>query len=61
MKRTLNLFRSAASHPRLAAMGAREFRLGFGMSWDDPDKSDAYDAGRELAHIATARKFDGPR
>lgn len=28
------------------------------MTYDNPDRSDAYDAGRELAHVATLRQWD---
>ena len=49
---------AAARHPSTALLGAREFRSGVGMTYDDHTRSDAYDAGRELAHIATARRWD---
>lgn len=49
---------AAIRHPRIAALGAREFRSDWGMTYDAPDRSDAYDAGRELAHIATLRRWD---
>jgi hypothetical protein len=48
----------AARHPRTALIGAREFRSGVGMTYDAPTRSDAYDAGRELAHLATLRRWD---
>ena len=50
--------KSAFLHPIIAVQGAREFRSSFGMSWDDPAKSEAYDLGRELAHRLTFRKWD---
>jgi hypothetical protein len=49
---------SAARHPRIATLGATEFRSGVGMTYDDQSRSDAYDAGRELAHIGTFRRFE---
>lgn len=49
---------AAARHPRIAARGVREFRSGVGMTYDDYARSDAYDAGRELAHLATLRRWD---
>jgi hypothetical protein len=58
MKHLIRCAALAARHPRTAALGAREFRSGVGTTYDDPSRSDAYDAGRELAHIATARRWD---
>lgn len=58
IRRIVDLLGTAVAHPHLAAMGAREFRSTVGMSWDDPTRSDAYDAGRELAHITTRRRWD---
>lgn len=49
---------SALRHPRISALGAREFRSGVGMTYDDDTRSAAYDAGRELAHLATFRRYD---
>lgn len=54
--------RAAAYHPLIAFRGAREFRSGFGLTYDnDPwsAKSEAYDSGREIAHLLTGRRFDG--
>lgn len=51
----------AVRHPRIALLGAREFRSGMGMTYDDDPtspRSAAYDSGRELAHIATLRRYD---
>lgn len=28
------------------------------MTYDDPARSNAYDAGREIAHVATGRRWD---
>lgn len=57
--RTIRLFRYALAHPKTAARGAWEFRGGVGLNFPDDDaRSEAYDAGRELAHIATLRYFD---
>lgn len=58
MKHIIHCAASAARHPRIAALGAREFRSGVGMTYDDPSRSDSYDAGRELAHLATFRRWD---
>lgn len=58
MTHILHCLLAAARHPRIAALGAHEFRDGVGMSYDDPAHSEAYDAGRELAHIVTRRRFD---
>lgn len=49
---------SAVRHPTAAALGAREYRTDFTTSYDDPDLLESYDAGRELAHIATRRRYD---
>jgi hypothetical protein len=57
----LRCLTSAARHLGIAARGAREFRSAFGMTYDDNSwsaRSEAYDAGRELAHIATRRRYD---
>lgn len=53
--------RAAISHPRIALLGAREFRSSCGMTYDnDPTspRSEAYDSGRELAHAVTLRRYD---
>lgn len=58
MKHIANCLTAAARHPRIAALGGREFRSGFGMTYDDHTRSNAYDAGRELAHLLTLRRWD---
>lgn len=53
--------RAAARHPRVALLGAREFRWSSGVTYDgDPTspRSEAYDSGCELAHIGTLRRWD---
>ena len=53
--------RAALRHPRIALVGAREFKSGIGMTYDnDPTspRSEAYDSGRELAHIITRRRYE---
>ena len=60
-RRAAFLARNVARHPRIAALGAREYTDSTGRTYDgDPDspRSRAYDSGRELAHIATARRYD---
>ena len=49
---------AASRHPRLALKGVREFRSSLGLTFLTYDQCNAYDAGRELAHIATFRKYD---
>ncbi len=58
MKHIIRCAASAARHPRVAALGAREFRSGVGMTYGNHALTEAYDAGRELAHIATLRRWD---
>lgn len=59
MNSVLNPIKSAVLHPGIAFQGVREFRSGLGMSWEDDDtKTEAYDFGRELAHLATFRRFE---
>lgn len=53
----LSVLRAALRRPRNAALGVREFRLG-ATTFFDPPQIDAYDAGRELAHLATLRRFE---
>jgi hypothetical protein len=48
----------ALRHPLIAATGAVEFRSGTGITYADPVRSESYDAGRELAHIITGRRWD---
>lgn len=59
--RAIRLLKNAARHPDLAIKGAREFRDGSGMTYDDDPtspRSEAYDSGREIAHIVTLRRYD---
>lgn len=58
MKRWLAVLLIGLRYPRTAALGAKEFRGGVGMTYDDPARSDAYDAGREIAHAATLRRYE---
>lgn len=58
IKRFPMLVGNMARHPVCAFHGVREFRIGFTMAWDDDAKSEAYDSGREVAHLATLRKFE---
>ena len=58
MRHIATVLASAARHPRAAALGAREFRSGMGMTYDNYVLSCAYDAGRELAHMLTRRRWD---
>jgi len=58
MRHVLHCLAAAARHPRIAVLGAREFRSGVGMTYDRYSRSEAYDAGRELAHIATFRRWE---
>lgn len=57
MKHLLFCIKEAARHPRTALLGVKEFRL---TSTTNPgeDLIEAYDAGRELAHLVTFRRFD---
>jgi hypothetical protein len=55
----MSIIISALLHPAIAIQGFREFRSSFGMSWDDDSsKSNAYDSGRELAHVLTFRRYE---
>jgi hypothetical protein len=47
----------AARHPRVAWLGMREFRTDCTTHYDYP-LIESYDAGRELAHMVTLRRFD---
>lgn len=58
MKHWMHVALAAARHPRIALLGAREFRSGVGMTYDQHSRNDAYDAGREVAHAATFRRYD---
>lgn len=48
----------ALRHPRIAWLGAREFRLAWTAHLDNEDEAEAYDCGRELAHLFTLRRFE---
>lgn len=64
MRHLLLCVLGALRHPRIATLGVREFRSDVGMTYDDDTdspRSRAYDSGRELAHVATLRRFDWPR
>jgi hypothetical protein len=39
-------------------LGVKEFRTTFTTSYDDYDLMEAYDRGRELAHVVTLRRYD---
>jgi len=39
-------------------LGVAEFRLSLTASYDDDGLMDAYDSGRELAHLLTLRRFE---
>ena len=43
---------------RAFIIGMTEFRLALTTSFDDLDLLDAYDAGRDLAHRLTFRRFE---
>ena len=58
MRHIVYCTRAALAHPRIAFMGAREYRGTFGMSYEDGSMSESYDAGRELAHILTLRRYE---
>lgn len=58
MKRIIRCVASAARHPVISALGMREFRSGVGMTYNDASKTNAYDSGRELAHLVTRRRWD---
>lgn len=58
MKHAIRCIRQALRHPGAAIRGAAEFRTDLTSHYDDPDVLESYDSGRELAHIATARRYD---
>lgn len=58
MKHFASCLLSAARYPSFALDGAREFRSSVGITYVDPIRSESYDAGRELAHILTLRRWD---
>jgi hypothetical protein len=53
----LAVLRSALRHPCVAALGAWQFRRAFGVRYGS-GRRDAYDAGCELAHLLTFRRYD---
>jgi hypothetical protein len=57
MIHVLKCLASAVRHPAVALLGVGEYRTDFTTSVEDR-LLDAYDAGRELAHIATRRRYD---
>ena len=59
MKHIVYCITQAARHPRIALLGAREFRLDCTTGHDSQDKLESYDSGRELAHLFTFRHWDG--
>lgn len=51
----------ALRRPRTAWLGAREFRSDLTPHFEDYDALESYDAGRELAHLLTLRRYDSSR
>ena len=49
---------SALRYPRSALLGIVEFRSEFTTWLATEDQQDAYNSGRQLAHIATLRWWD---
>ena len=60
MNRILALLALVARRPRTALRGAAEFRSDLTTSYDWP-AIESYDAGRELAHAVTLRRFEESR
>lgn len=58
LKHLLHVLRWAARAPRLALLGAREFRLDATPHFAHDDDLEIYDSGRELAHMLTFRHYD---
>jgi hypothetical protein len=58
MRHVIQCLRYALRYPRLALMGAREFRGSVGMTYGIYEMQEAYDAGRELAHLVTGRRYE---
>jgi hypothetical protein len=57
--RPWHLFLAAAvRRPKAFVQGVREFRSSFTTSQQSELEYTAYDTGRELAHIATRRRYD---
>lgn len=53
----LSLLRLALKHPIIAFYGIKEFRSEWTKHYEEPEIN-SYDAGRELAHKLTFRKFE---
>lgn len=58
LQHLLYVISNAVRAPRIAWLGAREFRLSSTPHFAHDDDLEAYDSGRELAHILTFRHFD---
>jgi len=58
MSHLVYCLQAAVRHPGAALLGVREFKSGVGMTYGDWSKSEAYDAGRELAHMLTLRHWE---
>lgn len=58
MKHLFYVLWYAARRPRLALLGAREFRSAFTTHFNDAEKLESYDSGRELAHMVTLRRYE---
>ena len=58
MGHLIHCLRYALRRPRIALNGVREFQLSFTTHYDDHDELESYDAGRELAHMITLRRFE---
>lgn len=58
MRHIFHCVRYALRAPRIAWLGAREFRQCLTTHFDDDDDLETYNAGRELAHIVTLRHYD---
>lgn len=56
--RAFALMAWAVAAPTVAIRGAWEFRSGSGLTFEDDRRNNAYDAGREIAHLATFRRYD---
>jgi hypothetical protein len=59
MRHLLHVLRYALRRPRIALLGMQEFRSCWTTHFDDDDEAlESYDAGRELAHMLTLRRWD---
>lgn len=58
MRHLIHILRHATRHPREAWLGAREFRLSLTTHIEDEDLAEAYDSGREIAHLVTLRRCE---